>query len=227
MKILYKILAICLISVLFVPLTMASESNNSGNASIQNTAIIKEIPTKVDLDTFISTLPDSSNFVNVSANESKRLHPTWPHDVWVDSREEYYISFYYKVQDVEYKSIYYDNCGNKLGKMCGIELSLFAPYYGLNVTNSTDHEVQVNNSSVSVNESPMIKPTSQNINNDVIQNSTVAQGSGNNSDSKNNVNNSTGVVNIQGNGNVVKQTLYDHIILELSNIKDSVINIHF
>lgn len=52
-----------------------------------------------------------------------------------------------------------------------------------------------------------------------IDNSTLVIAPGNNSNSMNTVKNSTGTVNVQGNGNIIRQFLFD-----LSDIKDSTVN---
>lgn len=57
------------------------------------------------------------------------------------------------------------------------------------------------------------------VENVTLDNSTVIAASGNNSNSMNTVENSTGTVNVQGNGNIIRQFLFD-----LSDIKNSTVN---
>lgn len=62
------------------------------------------------------------------------------------------------------------------------------------------------------------QPVTQ-IENNSVDNSTIITASGNQSGSRNTVENSTGTVNVQGNGNIIKQFLVD-----LSNFTNSTVN---
>lgn len=120
-----KLLSILLILTL-LPLTGAAQ-------------ILKELPTKPELDNYTLTLDKGYGFVNESHIKMINDHETWPHDKWISPEGTLYESFYYGNSSAlhGYTSVYYDDYGNKLPSKCRLVLKLVEPYYGLNQSNTS------------------------------------------------------------------------------------------
>lgn len=192
------------------------------STSTASAQIIKELPTKTELENFTTSLTQNADYIDNATLQTIAQHPTWPHDVWRDKQGNYYKSFYYSDigSDKGYTSVYYDSCGKKLRSVCNIDFELVYAYPGLEVEeNDTDpiEEVDpVEDGTIEENTTPN---ESQNYKYVELENSTVLASSGNNSGSMNTVKNSSGVINTQGNGNWVQQLKF-----VISDVKNSTVN---
>jgi hypothetical protein len=90
---------------------------------------IKNYPSKYEILNFVSYYQGQDNFVNTASYYSKYYNPAWPWDIWQDKHTyDYYISFYYKINDHKYGSIYFDDYGNQVKP--GKYLKLVESYKG-------------------------------------------------------------------------------------------------
>lgn len=186
--------------------------------------IIKEIPQKYELDNFTETVTRNAWSTNIASMEAICEHPTWPHDIWEDSKGYSYISFYYLNTDSPkgYTSVYYDNYGNRLSSNCKLSLKLIEPYYGMNITeeNTTDPIAIITpNETMDPGDSKPIEDVGVEVYNntfagDVINNNTFEGDHGSNITAEN----STGVVVAHGLKNDIKQAIMDWTNVNLSNV---------
>lgn len=184
--------------------------------STNNTAIIKELPSEQDLDTFIAGLNHTEYFTNTATLTATKQHPTWPHDVWADPEGNRYVSFYFKDNSTPagYTSLYYDDCGRELKSVCRISFKLIEPYYGLNVTgNQTVPFIQ--------NESlPMVNETASPANNTMAPAEKVPVATKQNVQAQAN-NNSLRIDNSGNHGTIVQQNagnIINNFVIYVQNL---------
>lgn len=207
----------------FISLFLVSILLCSGAASAQ---IIKELPQKQELENFTATVTENAWSVNIASMEAISDHPTWPHDIWEDTKGNNYISFYYLNNNTSkgYSSIYFDDYGNRLPSNCRLTLKLVDPYYGLNVTENTTDPVEIiepnetDNHGYEAPDNPqeveVYDNTFVNTGNQTGNNITVIKASGNQSVGDN----STGTVINQGKIDKMIQYCLDFSNAHLSNV---------
>jgi len=90
----------------------------------------KDLPTQTEITDYLSGLP-TNNFVSSASESSMNDNPSWKWDTWTDANENNLFSFYYSASTPKgYGSVYFDDSGNQLGKMCGMDATLVKSYTG-------------------------------------------------------------------------------------------------
>jgi hypothetical protein len=89
----------------------------------------KDFPSKKEVKDFVTDYQGQEDFIEDVSGDSKRYNPTWPWDIWQDKKGNEYISFYYKINNKKYGSIYYDDEGNQISTK-NLKLKLINSYKG-------------------------------------------------------------------------------------------------
>jgi hypothetical protein len=88
-----------------------------------------DLPTRSKVLEFVKNYQYESGFVDTVSSDSKVIYPWWPWDTWKDKYKNKYISFYYKISDKKYQSIYFDDFGHIISPK-GMNLKLVERYPG-------------------------------------------------------------------------------------------------
>lgn len=115
-----KTMAILLVALLATMLLVSMASAKTAT---------KDFPAKEEVLTFVKSYQDQSNFIQGVSADSEYYYPEWVWDIWKDKYGDYYISFYYKINDKKYGSIYYDSEGVKISPK-NLNLKLVKSYVG-------------------------------------------------------------------------------------------------
>lgn len=80
-----------------------------------STVTAKELPSKTELNNFLSDIPKEDGFIKTASEAALDEHPEWPWDKWTSA-----ISFYYNDPSSKkgYGSIYFDDNGKKMTASC-------------------------------------------------------------------------------------------------------------
>lgn len=80
-----------------------------------STVTAKELPSKSELNTFISDIPKEDGFIKTASEAALDEHPEWHWDKWTSA-----VSFYYNDPGSKkgYGSIYFDDNGKKMTASC-------------------------------------------------------------------------------------------------------------
>ena len=164
---------------------------------------------------FKNHVPAYVNVLYPTANNSKGYKAVY---FWLGPQKK-------EVQYLDYGAFRYKDLGDLRDATCRIDnvcsWQTVYSFYG----NNTKQAIQPNESTttqvLSVTNETVVRVAENNTVYPIttIENSTITNASGNQNESHNEVTNSTGVINTQGNGNVIKQIWFD-----LSDIKNSTVN---
>ena len=95
----------------------------------------KDLPTKGELTDFTESISFMYDFTASASAHSEEEHPTWKWDLWTyedGNKSKNVISFYYTDPKSQkgYGSIYYDENGEIVKSMCGVNYELYESYRG-------------------------------------------------------------------------------------------------
>ncbi len=111
------LLAVLLATMFFVSVASAKTANI-------------DLPTQSEVIKFVNSYQGESNFVEKVSVGAEYYHPEWKWDIWKDQYSNKLISFYYEIDPYRHGSIYYDDEGNRLSDLSGLNLVLVKSYVG-------------------------------------------------------------------------------------------------
>lgn len=161
---------------------------------------------------FTSHNPVYINVFYPAADNKKRYQAYYG---WFGPQKKEVTNFWTKDKVMKYRDWGSDDSWCGLQGVCSY--GIVKSYFG-NATGNNETTQPVNNITTLVSEKPVV------ILNNSVDNSTVINASGDLSGNMNSVENSSGVINNQGNGNSIQQIILDLKNMDFSNAKIDTIN---